>query len=101
LESDEGHFFMSIHFRDATHGCAVGSSVLLYCTNDGGRNWTSKRTLPKAESGTLFPENLFTKIIFASAKRGWVLAEGGFLFQTDDAGRTWHELDLFKPMEWK
>jgi photosystem II stability/assembly factor-like uncharacterized protein len=96
LDSPEGNWLTDVTFLDPHHGCAVGASTTLYCTSDGGRNWTARHVLPKAVDAVASTEginvdNSFKKILMLNATRTWVLSEGGFLFQTDDGGSTWRQ----------
>jgi photosystem II stability/assembly factor-like uncharacterized protein len=96
--SEESHWFTAVTFWDEGHGCAVGATTLLFCTNDGGNTWVSKNVLPKAKENMVFMDNIFTTIVFVTGgSRGWVLASGGFLYQTDDGGNSWHQFDPITP----
>jgi photosystem II stability/assembly factor-like uncharacterized protein len=101
LQSDPVGWLESISFWDEQHGCAVGWSTVLYCTEDGGETWTKRRVLPKAidpkaEAAGINVDNDFSKIRMLNSSRGWVISEGGALFQTDDGGASWREVDLDK-----
>ncbi len=99
FKSDEARELESASFWDQLHGCAVGASTVLCCTDDGGKTWTTRRVLPmaidpKAEARGINLNNIFTKIRMLNSKRGWVVSAGGPLFQTDDGGVSWREVDL-------
>lgn len=88
LESEALTTFMALSFSDREHGCAVGTSPLLFCTADGGQTWNQKDVLPK-RLGT--QSVFFDKVIILKNGRGWVLRRGGYLYETRDAGLTWRE----------
>jgi photosystem II stability/assembly factor-like uncharacterized protein len=99
FKSDEAGWLESASFWDELHGCAVGASTVLCCTDDGGKTWTTRRVLPKATDPTaeamgINVDNIFTKIRMLNSKRGWVVSDGGALFETDDGGASWREVDL-------
>jgi photosystem II stability/assembly factor-like uncharacterized protein len=99
LDSEDKNFLKSVSFADSVHGCAVGASTWLFCTSDGGKNWTTRRVLPKASDSVAIAagisvDNSFTKILYTTPKRAWVLSEGGFLFQTDEGGSIWRQCHL-------
>src|SRR5689334_2367661 len=71
---------MSVFFRDAALGWAVGSGGTVLKTTDGGQKW-KKRT-----SGT--PAQL-TGVLFVDDKRGWIIGANGTIRRTVDGGATW------------
>lgn len=93
LESNQLTIFMDLSFWDHMHGCAVGFSTSLFCTVDGGRNWSEKPVLPKA---TGMQSVIFSKMVMLNSLRGWVLRAGGYLYETTDGGDTWSEIDPLK-----
>jgi photosystem II stability/assembly factor-like uncharacterized protein len=90
LESDQLTTFMSLSFWDSEHGCAAGTSTLLFCTADGGKAWSQRDVLPK-QIGVQSP--FFEKIVLLKSGRGWILRTGGFLYETLDGGQVWRALD--------
>lgn len=84
-------WFTNVSFWDADHGCAVGASTHLDCTNDGGKTWTSLSVLPTKEA---HGHEIYKKILFSSANRCWAISEGGWLFRSDDGGHSWREAKL-------
>jgi photosystem II stability/assembly factor-like uncharacterized protein len=86
---------MDVTFWDDNHGCAVGRSTMLYCTEDGGTRWTGRDVLPEVLVNGHAGETVFTKIAFLrNGQRGWAIRELGYLYETNDGGASWHELDL-------
>lgn len=101
FQSAEGNSLDSISFRDEMHGCAVGGSTTLYCTDDEGHSWTARHVLPKAIDAVASAEginvdNAFKKTVMLNSTRGWVLSEAGGLFETNDGGASWREVKLEK-----
>jgi photosystem II stability/assembly factor-like uncharacterized protein len=92
-ESSHITTFMDLSFWDEAHGCAVGPSTSLFCTADGGRNWSEKAVLPEK---TGMQSVFFSKIVMLKSRRGWVLRTGGNLYETMDGGETWSEIDPLK-----
>lgn len=90
LERNDG-WFTSVSFWDSDHGCAVGASIQIDCTNNGGTTWTSLAVLPSKE---VHGDDIYRKILFSSANRCWALSEGGWLFRSDDGGHSWREVNL-------
>jgi photosystem II stability/assembly factor-like uncharacterized protein len=87
--------FKDVTFWDDDHGCAVGLSTMLYCTEDGGTRWTGRDVLPEAQVDGHAGETHFTKIAFLrNGQRGWAIREIGYLYETNDGGASWRELDL-------
>jgi len=89
-------WFHTVYFWDDHEGCTTADPIHLACTNDGGRTWKHRTTLPPIadDSGQ---SSDFTKLVMLSGGRGWVLRRGGFLYVTTDGGRTWRGLDLLAP----
>jgi len=90
------HSFNDVHFWTDQKGCAVGGSVLLYCTADGGASWASRKVLPGEDSTSHVSQNAFKNVVFVNDKRGWIVSNGGFLFETTDGGNTWQRVDPTK-----
>ena len=86
LESKRTTRFTSVSFRDDTFGCAVGNSLFLTCTSDGGRHWTETQVLPREGPGS----NYFEKIVLLSPGTIWVLGNEGRLYKSSDDGRSWN-----------
>jgi photosystem II stability/assembly factor-like uncharacterized protein len=87
--------FLDVTFWDDNHGCAVGLSTMLYCTEDGGTRWTGRDVLPEALVNGQAGETVFAKIAFLrNGQRGWAIREIGYLYETNNGGASWHELDL-------
>ena len=84
-------WFTSVSFWDNEHGCAVGASIRMDCTNNGGKTWTSLSVLPSKE---VHGHDIYRKILFSSANRCWAISEGGWLFRSDDGGHSWREASL-------
>lgn len=94
---DHTSYFSAIAFWDKRHGCAVGSSTVLFCTSNGGQSWQGRDILPRSEARNAFMNNLFLKIMFAKdGRKGWLLSATGRLYETSDGGTNWHPLDLLK-----
>jgi photosystem II stability/assembly factor-like uncharacterized protein len=73
---------MSVAFRDARNGVAVGLSGVVLATRDGGQTWTRMR------SST--PEHLFDVTWSGS---GWIaVGDKGALLRGDQAGDAWTPL---------
>jgi photosystem II stability/assembly factor-like uncharacterized protein/sugar lactone lactonase YvrE len=79
--------FDSISFSNANHGCAVGSSSLIYCTNDGGQTWSRARVFRTYLKGSPF----FSKLYLFGSPRGWA-SVGGVLYKTVDGGRSFAQV---------
>lgn len=87
--------FEDVTFWDEKEGCAVGASLALYCTADGGRTWAARKVLPKAKIQHPFLDNLFLRLRFTNGgQTGWVLSAEGSLYQSLDRGNTWREVEL-------
>jgi photosystem II stability/assembly factor-like uncharacterized protein len=70
----------SVHFVDANHGWAVGSSGTILVTSNGGTTWQPQR------SGTTNPLSF---IHFVNATTGWAVGGGGTILATSNGGATW------------
>jgi photosystem II stability/assembly factor-like uncharacterized protein len=93
--SVEANDFEDIYFWDGEHGCAVGGSRYLYCTNDGGATWRGERVLPVKEAEDFsIVENVFTHVVILPSGRGWVVTGGGYIYETHDFGDTWQRVDI-------
>lgn len=83
-----------IHFRDANHGCAVGSGDLRVHTTTGGTIWNpSSLTGPPHEAGIM----LYDSLTFMSPLEGWahmmnMLTAKRGLIHTTDGGVTWRAI---------
>lgn len=76
--------FMSVWFRDASEGYAVGAFGMAFGTTDGGKHWTLfAERLPNPESLHLYA--------LASPAPGVLLIAGerGLLLRSADAGASW------------
>lgn len=71
---------MSVYFRDAKLGWAVGSGGTVLKTIDGGQKWK------KQTSGT--PMQL-TGVFFVDDTHGWIIGVNGTVRHTVDGGATW------------
>jgi photosystem II stability/assembly factor-like uncharacterized protein len=76
---------------------AVGLSMVIYRTNDGGVTWTEV-SVPSANPGNgtpgAIPVGCTGELTFTSALDGWVPAtcpQGDQLFSSRDGGRTWSQ----------
>ena len=86
---------MSVDFIDAKHGWLMtsqGSTVFLFQTTDGGRQWT--RVATSETSPALATSEMQTELKFVSPALGWIISSasqlaGGDLYVTRDAGRSW------------
>ncbi len=86
---------MSFDFIDTAHGWLMtsqGSTVLLYQTLDGGRQWTEVAS--SETSPALAKSEVSTELKFVSPTVGWIVAirsryGSGELYVTSDGGRTW------------
>jgi len=91
---DSGNL-VSFDFIDAGHGWLMtsrGSTMLLYQTMDGGRQWA--RLASSETSPALAPSEVRTGLKFVSPSLGWIVSSpsryaGGALYVTRDGGRTW------------
>jgi photosystem II stability/assembly factor-like uncharacterized protein len=88
--SQDANSFRSISFRDESHGCVVGFSKFLTCTDDGGSTWRSENVLPAAQ---YIQCTSFSGFALLESGRGWAVRDGGFLYETTDFGQTWHPFD--------
>ncbi len=95
LASKKINRFDSVSFWDASHGCATGILTYLACTEDGGKTWKTRRTLPPADR-SINQAPVFKKLVMLASGRGWALRFGGFLYQTNDGGQTWQGVDPIK-----
>jgi photosystem II stability/assembly factor-like uncharacterized protein/sugar lactone lactonase YvrE len=85
---DEGNInFESISFLNPRQGCALGNSSFIFCTDDGGANWSRKKVFPTFPRGSTFLSKLF---LFGSSY-GWAINNGG-LYKTDNGGQSFHEV---------
>jgi photosystem II stability/assembly factor-like uncharacterized protein len=86
---------MSVDFIDAEHGWLMtsqGSTVFLFQTTDGGRQWT--RVATSETSPALATSEVRTELKFVSHTLGWIISSpsrlaGGDLYVTRDGGRIW------------
>jgi len=86
--SDRGYVnFESVALQDPLHGCAVGSSSYVYCTEDGGETWSSSRQFPAYLNGSPF----FSKLLVFHSGQGWASIGGG-LYKTEDGGKSFREV---------
>jgi photosystem II stability/assembly factor-like uncharacterized protein len=107
----QGAPILDIHFRDASHGFAIGAHSLMLVTADGGTTWTPKHVLaaPAAPDkpaapmeGDLFSaEDLeleeeadphFNAIAAAGEHSLVIVGERGTFLRSDDDGETWRRL---------
>jgi photosystem II stability/assembly factor-like uncharacterized protein len=80
--------FWDMKFVDAAHGCVAGGE--LYCTNDGGKTWESRRVPRTGKGETEYVYRLY----LLDTLRGW--ADGNnSIYQTDDGARSWSRVDFF------
>ena len=71
---------MSVYFRDANLGWAVGSGGTVVKTVDGGQKWK------KQTSGTSVQ---LTGVFFVDDKQGWIIGANGTIRHTMDGGSSW------------
>lgn len=78
--------FDSISFSDTQHGCAVGDSSFVYCSNDGGKTWS------RSKAFTNFGGSIFeSKLILFGPSAGWAKVSTA-LYKTDDGGKNFTEI---------
>jgi photosystem II stability/assembly factor-like uncharacterized protein len=87
LESS-GSTFRDMSFVDSGFGCVAGGEI--YCTNDGGRTWSSRPLPLDALKKTLY----LYKLYFIDRLRGWAVS-GDAIFETDDGALSWAKVDFF------
>ena len=87
---ESGRTFEAISSWDSSHVCAVEGPTLLYCSPDGGANWSARDVIPKPEIGQA---DFFLNLVMLASGRGWALRAGGYLYATSDGGRTWESFD--------
>jgi photosystem II stability/assembly factor-like uncharacterized protein len=89
---DDTGFFDAIAFWDARRGLvagdAVGGSLTVITTDDGGRRW-ERRSLPPA----LPNEGAFaasgTCLIASGKQDAWIVSSAARVYHSTDSGRTW------------
>ncbi len=78
IESGTGEHLYGVHFLDAEHGWAVGTTGTILSTANGGMTWTA---------GSVSKETL-TQVSFTTPNNGW-LASIGKVQYTGSGGKTW------------
>ena len=97
LQTDDLGYFSDVSFVDGGYGCAVGSSVVIYCSEDGGVSWKRWPVLPSSKLGNTHPASRFDRIVLTSRRHGFAVAAIGNLYETEDGGNSWRETDLTPP----
>jgi photosystem II stability/assembly factor-like uncharacterized protein len=79
-ESGTSSFLSDVHFVDANHGWAVGSTNTILHTSDGGENW---------EAQEVDPSSNYSAVFFIDNQEGWAVGNLGKIVHTVDGGENW------------
>jgi len=102
IKTQTSNDLIAINFVNANHGCAVGSSCTIVCTNDGGMTWNVGSI--KSPPASL---PLLVSISFADELNGWAVgglgiesswgpipSSANIALITKDGGTSWEPVNL-------
>jgi len=82
VDSGVDSLLIDLHFRDGTHGVAVGEDGTVILSSDGGQTWS----LPTGTSPTGADLH---GVSFGDAEHGIAVGIGGAVWWTADSGQNW------------